>query len=235
MYKKLEIKNPCTQNWDEMKPLENGKHCSSCNHVIHDFSEMNDSELLTILQSGKYRCGMFTKDQMGTMYLEKEKSSNRKKYWNAIAASIVAGTLQLTMGYGQVQTPIRKNAPILDRSTMEKFFEDKTEPTIPGVEKVQKEKFSFIVVDSKTKQPLGNTQVEMMGITSHTDSLGRVDFKFEYKEGNRIPVIATIYLYSFGEAKQKLNLYDCFKKLTFLSLKPKRQNKKDNYILGLWM
>ena len=231
MYKKLEIKNPCTQSWDHMKPMGTGRHCNSCNKVIHDFTNMNDQELLSMLQSGKYSCGMFTKDQMGTIYLEKEKTTGRKKYWATIAASILAGTLQLTVSYGQ--SPIRKNGAIVNDRLLEKNPQVKT-TTVPQLEKEMKEKFSFRIVDSETKQPLSDVQIEIMGITAHTDSLGRVDYKFEYKEGESIPIISSMYLNGYNEERVKLNLNTCYKKLTILYMEKKKRQKKELLIVGQW-
>lgn len=233
MYKKLDIKNPCTQKWDEMQPMGTGRHCGSCNHVIHDFSKMNNNELLQMLQSGKYSCGMFTKDQMGMLYMEKGRTSGRKKYWSALAASIIAGTLQLTVSYAQ--SPIRRNHAIVDDRLLGKDPQEKTETTIPEKETVKKEKFSFLVVDAETNGPLKFAQVEMMNHVAYTDSLGRVDFEFEYQEGQRMPFVVRSYLYTYEEKKMHLNLFNCFKKLTTIRLKTEKiRRKKENYILGLW-
>ena len=229
MHKKLEIKNPCSQNWDEMTPKGKGKHCNSCNKVILDFTEMNDVDLVKMLQSGKYSCGLFTKQQMGTRYLEKEKNLSRKRYWSAIAASIVAGTLQLTSSYGQTQIPVRQNAPVVNRSTAEKLFENKNEPKNSNIEK-----FSFRVVDSENKQPLAHVGIEMMGMFGITDSLGRVDFQIEYEEGESITFISNLYLYKYEEEKIRLNLKNCFQKLTVLYMKRKKEknNNRENFVLG---
>jgi hypothetical protein len=232
MYKKLEIKNPCTQNWDDMNPLGTGKHCSSCNKVIHDFTNMDNNEHLSMLQSGKYSCGMFTKDQMGTIYLEKEKTNNRKKYWATIVASLLAGTLQLTVSYGQ--SPLRKNGAIVNDRLLEKNPQEKITTTVTKIEKEKKQLFSFRIVDSETKQPLNNVQIEVMGITAHTDSLGRVDYEFEYKEGESVTFISLLYLNGYNEKRIKLNLNTCFKKLTILYMDKKKKQDKEYLVLGQW-
>jgi len=52
------IPRPCQQSWDEMRPLDNGKHCSNCQKKVIDFSILTDAEVLNIFNSSAQKiCG----------------------------------------------------------------------------------------------------------------------------------------------------------------------------------
>lgn len=229
-YKKLEISNPCTQNWDKMPLMSQGRYCGSCKHIIHDFSEMNTSELLQMLQTGKYSCGRFDKIQMGTFYLVREKSIERKKYWSALAAAIISGILQVSVSYSQ--TP---NKPILVQKKMSmtialpQQLSKNTESDKPSIEK---QKFSFRVVDSETKKPLQYIQIELMGLYGITDSAGRVDFELNYDPAINTKFIASLFSVKYEDKKVKMTLKACYNKLTVIYVRKNKKSKKKEYLLG---
>lgn len=230
-YKQLNIQNPCSQKWEEMPLIDHGRHCNKCNHTIRDFSEMNNHELLEMLQSGKYSCGRFGKQQMGTLYFVNEKKQERKRYWASIAAAIVAGTLQVSIAYSQ--TPNNNPAIIPGSSLILKG--DKTEPVKNDNQKsvTKSEKLSFRVVDSKTKHPLPYVQIELMGMTGTTDSLGRIDFEINYNENARTNFYAHLIVSNYEEERIKLSLKACLKKLNVLYMR-KKENEENLLILGRW-
>ena len=42
----LGIANPCTENWDQMTPANQGRFCAACQKTVVDFTAMDDHELL---------------------------------------------------------------------------------------------------------------------------------------------------------------------------------------------
>lgn len=48
---KITIKNPCTENWNKMKPIVTGKHCSSCNKSVIDIRTKTKEELNFIIET----------------------------------------------------------------------------------------------------------------------------------------------------------------------------------------
>ncbi len=247
--KKLDIKKPCSQKWDEMTPLGDARYCNSCNHIIHDFSNMSNQELLQMLQSGKYSCGMFDQKQMGMIYQVQQVQQASKKYWNAIAAAIVAGMLQVSTGYsqtpGQSNILMPKSQSILRVGTENRV---NTEQLIPTTEKAtvnavnadtakstvtQKSKFSFRLVDADTKKPLQYVKVEVMGFSGFTDSLGRIDFELEYNTENGSRVFIQSALHEYEDQTTETHLEICLNKLTVIYLRKKK--KEERYmILGQW-
>jgi hypothetical protein len=55
---KLTIPKPCSANWNTMLPAEKGRHCSTCNTEVVDFSSWNAEEIKHFIEnSPKKICG----------------------------------------------------------------------------------------------------------------------------------------------------------------------------------
>jgi hypothetical protein len=73
--KKDPIKNPtltyeCEKNWNRMTPVEGGRFCESCKHVVHDFMNMSDCELKKFLSEHPRGCGSFNISQLRTDFVK---------------------------------------------------------------------------------------------------------------------------------------------------------------------
>lgn len=64
--KKLKIKSPCHENWDEFTQKPEGGFCSSCQKTVIDFTNKSNSEIQTILlaKKGQNLCGRIGLDQI---------------------------------------------------------------------------------------------------------------------------------------------------------------------------
>lgn len=61
----LQIPKPCNQDWNQMKPNAEGRHCASCNNVVVDFTNWRDDEVLQYFSTLKTSvCGRLRDDQM---------------------------------------------------------------------------------------------------------------------------------------------------------------------------
>lgn len=61
MKPQIEIKNPCQENWDAMKPNNNGRFCLVCQESVIDLTNKKPDEIALILKtnSNKKICGRF--------------------------------------------------------------------------------------------------------------------------------------------------------------------------------
>lgn len=107
----LQIPVPCTQHWDDMIPVKDGRFCESCAKKVVDFSLLNDQQILDIIRNGSQSgCGRFTDDQLNRLLIEKQKSP--------VLPAIVLGTA-LTMAtctYADGSTI--KPVPVMVRDTI---------------------------------------------------------------------------------------------------------------------
>lgn len=62
----LHINEPCTQNWESMTTVEQGKFCSSCSKTVFDFTTATDSEIVKHIEAmkGELFCGRFRENQL---------------------------------------------------------------------------------------------------------------------------------------------------------------------------
>lgn len=62
---KLEIKEPCNEDWNNMKIGMISRHCDVCEKGVMDFTKMNRAEIITYLLSNPNDqvCGRMNKDQ----------------------------------------------------------------------------------------------------------------------------------------------------------------------------
>lgn len=63
---KITIPKPCSEDWNKMTPTQEGKHCSSCNKVVVDFTAMSQEEIQLYFKKHAERnvCGHFKTEQV---------------------------------------------------------------------------------------------------------------------------------------------------------------------------
>ncbi|HEY6159756.1 MAG TPA: hypothetical protein VI112_00995 [Bacteroidia bacterium] len=65
MLNTITVPKPCSQNWDNMQDVKEGKFCSSCEKTVHDLTRLSDEELILFLhEKGKGVCGKFRNEQL---------------------------------------------------------------------------------------------------------------------------------------------------------------------------
>jgi hypothetical protein len=61
----LDIKRPCSENWESFTPTSPGGFCSSCSKTVIDFTKMTDEEILRFFNKQTMQaCGRFRSDQL---------------------------------------------------------------------------------------------------------------------------------------------------------------------------
>lgn len=101
----ITIKEPCQENWQEMTPTTQGKHCASCKREVIDFTSLTKKEIHTRIIKGESICGRFRKDQLNTpLYFEPTKVRQWKKY----AASLLFPAALFMTNDSDAQTPAKE-------------------------------------------------------------------------------------------------------------------------------
>jgi hypothetical protein len=89
--KHIALNNPCTANWAEMTPKDNGRFCSNCQKSVIDFSALKDDEVIAYLSKHNGVCGRFERGQMeriNTQIADKSITQGRLRW-----AAVIAGLL----------------------------------------------------------------------------------------------------------------------------------------------
>jgi hypothetical protein len=85
-YIQLNIPKSCSESWNNMTPVQQGRHCQSCEKTVVDFTGMTDAELVTFfIKNTGNTCGRFTNDQLQRDLLIPKKKVNWMKYFFQIA------------------------------------------------------------------------------------------------------------------------------------------------------
>ncbi len=61
---KIRIPEPCHEDWNNMTPKEQGRHCASCDKTVVDFTNMSDRQIAETLQNNVSSCGRFSRYQL---------------------------------------------------------------------------------------------------------------------------------------------------------------------------
>ena len=62
---RVQVKEPCHENWQNMTANEKGRFCGSCQKTVVDFTLMNDRQILDHLSKASgSTCGRFANDQL---------------------------------------------------------------------------------------------------------------------------------------------------------------------------
>lgn len=65
---KLHIPNPCSEDWNKMPSISNGKHCESCHKDLVDFRGLNNQQIFNSVDVNHKVCGLFSETQLQTEF-----------------------------------------------------------------------------------------------------------------------------------------------------------------------
>lgn len=84
---KIDIDNPCNENWEQMTGCEQKRFCGSCNKNVYNISEMTETEASTLLKTIKDPCVRFSEDENSNIQFRPSKAPT----WFLLAAALTAG------------------------------------------------------------------------------------------------------------------------------------------------
>jgi hypothetical protein len=87
----IHVNNPCTESWDNMLPVQQGRHCSSCQKTVIDFSLMTDQEVLDWFAGPRESvCGRFYPSQLSHELAAPPKARRRRSWlWHYFVAGLL--------------------------------------------------------------------------------------------------------------------------------------------------
>lgn len=88
----LNIQNPCDEKWNEMQPHDRGKFCMQCSKEVIDFTKLNNTEIVQVIEESKGRiCGRISLSQLDRP-IKIQSKKNRSKLYKALTAIFLIGS-----------------------------------------------------------------------------------------------------------------------------------------------
>lgn len=189
---KISIPSPCHESWQDMTPAEKGRFCASCKKVVHDFTQLSDREITTVLANDKSACGRFLSTQLERdLIVPKEKTT----IWMAASAAVVSF---LSLGTNEVtaQTPVQ---------TEQQSQEDQVALGKVALPRITSIDVSGTVVD-EVGLPLPGANVIIRGTQTgvQTDYDGK--YNLEAKEGDVLEFSFVGYRTKYVTVNQSKNI-----------------------------
>ncbi|WP_304131403.1 carboxypeptidase-like regulatory domain-containing protein [Mesonia mobilis] len=72
---KLNIPEPCHEDWQQMSPTQKGKFCASCQKEVIDFTKLSATEIARKTKNATQLCGRFTSTQLEQEYVSTSQNS----------------------------------------------------------------------------------------------------------------------------------------------------------------
>lgn len=115
----IQVPNPCHENWQEMTPVEQGRHCGVCAKNVIDFTKFTDKELLDFLSTPKQNiCGRFNNKQLDReiTYPLQPKKYSFPTTW-LFGLSLLAGTVATSLPITTYANHVTIEKPFLNVET----------------------------------------------------------------------------------------------------------------------
>ncbi len=168
---RINVAQPCSENWDQMKSAKDGRFCLSCQKNVVDFTRMKDEEIVAYLLLHSNTCGRFYNDQLDRSVYYSLPVKARHYHWPAIAAFLVAGLFSVAPAFSQ--TPIQKTVyPVGIRrdpplnTEMPKLPEAiNSDPVVENKQDSSQTKaftLTGTAIDKETGEPLGFSTIIVM-------------------------------------------------------------------------
>lgn len=157
----LEIKQPCSENFNQFTPTKNGGFCGSCSKEVIDFTGKSPEEIMNYFQqkSSKNTCGQFSSHQLATSY-----TTPTKKY------SFFKGLAFACLSLFTFNTITAQTTPVKQEAKTQKQQETMA---VKGV-----------VSDEGGFLPGVNIHLQGTAIGTETDFDGKFEFPKKLKKGD---------------------------------------------------
>ncbi|MFM9910474.1 MAG: carboxypeptidase-like regulatory domain-containing protein [Chitinophagaceae bacterium] len=159
---RLQVAEPCHENWNQMTTADQGRFCQSCQKTVTDFSMMNDKEILHYLSNkGADTCGRFTNNQLNRTLV----SDYKKKYsWSYVWNIVLATFLTTSAVNAQTKPAAPKKTTVSKKKAIPK--QEYLLGAVAIVNTQQNNRINGVVIDSKTNEPIPFASIFIKEINS---------------------------------------------------------------------
>jgi len=189
---RLNIPEPCHENWQNMTPQDQGRFCGSCQKVVVDFSVMTDKEVLDYFsKASQHVCGRFSNDQLNKEITARpvKKQVTWLYVWNLMLA-----TFLMTKTYAQGKPQI-KRLPVKTTINEKPSLVGWTSSVLDPVAAVIPVSMKGVVLDAQTNQPVPGASINIKGTQNGTmaDTSGKFLLRAEKNNVLELEVSAIGY------------------------------------------
>ena len=123
----IQIPEPCSEDWNQMTPLEKGRFCAVCEKQIFDFSTYTKEELIKEVQRKGKLCGRVPTQFIHTIEVEKTKPLGLKL--NGIVAAAINLLVLTTATAVQGQEKVKVEQQVKESENIPEIEEQQTKQT----------------------------------------------------------------------------------------------------------
>lgn len=110
----LRLDEPCSQEWSNMTPSEQGRYCDSCQKQVIDFTQLTDNEILQIIAANPNGfCGQFRETQLNRTIVESKLNGGSARL-NSLVAGIMVAAGAGTLSAQSTSTPPVQQEVVID-------------------------------------------------------------------------------------------------------------------------
>ncbi|WP_158288503.1 carboxypeptidase-like regulatory domain-containing protein [Mucilaginibacter psychrotolerans] len=85
--KHISIPTPCHEDWQQMSPVAQGRHCQSCCKTVIDFTAMSNADIIGYLATHSNTCGRISGTKLAAVNNQLN-AQNRKQFsWKGLLAA----------------------------------------------------------------------------------------------------------------------------------------------------
>ena len=192
----ISIPEACHESWQQMTPVEQGRHCQQCCKTVTDFTVMSNQEIINYLAITHNVCGRFDQAQLSSLNNRLDIENLQPNSWRRWVMMI--GVLSQTL--------------LLKASAQTKSVQTITQQSIAPIDKMilgkvatpDSTRFTIIrgqVMDND-KQPIPGVIVKVKGSTSGTQTMA--DGKFVLSINKPADVLGFSFI-GFDSQEIKIN------------------------------
>jgi len=106
--KSISIPEPCSQSWQQMTPVDGGRHCENCCKTVVDFTAMADVEIISYFALKNNVCGRFNEPQLTrvNLQLNRQDAKTESSWKKWVMTTALLGSTVFYKLHGQT-TPVK--------------------------------------------------------------------------------------------------------------------------------
>jgi hypothetical protein len=198
--KNISIPKPCHQSWQQMTPVNAGRHCQSCCKTVTDFTKMSNQQIIEHLSLTRNVCGRFNEQQLnGINYKLYADDLPATSGWKRLAMALSI----ISAGFWFKASAQTKPAAVEQGPGAKNDLATKSTTTMGKIARPDSSGFRVItghVIDERN-EPIPGVSIKIS--TGYTGTLTDMNGNFRLRVSNTITQFTTSFI---GFNTQTINI-----------------------------